>query len=140
MKMPGKGEDAFKRGNMALEIGKSHWKACAVGAAAYPLIELLWRGKTDASMSAAGGISMLALFEIERSMKKKSLLARCLCGAGAITTVELCAGVLVNGVMKKKVWDYSKNKFNFAGQICLPYTLLWALLCIPAFAVCKKIK
>ena len=35
------------------------------------------------------------------------------------------------------VWDYSDMPLNLYGQICLPFTGLWFLLCIPAFGICR---
>ena len=35
------------------------------------------------------------------------------------------------------VWDYSSMPLNLYGQICLPFSGLWFLLCIPAFGICS---
>ena len=47
-------------------------------------------------------------------------------GAGIITMVELAAGLLVN--REYRVWDYRHVPFNFLGQVCLPFSLLWVPL------------
>ena len=49
-----------------------------------------------------------------------------------ITAVELEAGIILNGVYKLDVWDYSSLPFNFLGQICPQYTCLWFLISLPA--------
>ena len=48
---------------------------------------------------------------------------RCLLGAGIVTMVELGVGLLAN--RDYSVWDYRQMPFNYRGQICLVYSLLW---------------
>ena len=57
-----------------------------------------------------------------------------LCGMG-ITTAEFLCGLLVNTVMGLHVWDYSGVPYNVMGQVCLPYTLVWCALSVPAMGV-----
>ena len=58
-------------------------------------------------------------------------------GSGVITAVEFVAGLLVNCWQDWNVWDYSCFKFHFMGQICLVYSVLWGLLCLPVSGLCK---
>ena len=67
----------------------------------------------------------------------KTRLLQCLCGALLITALEFTVGVADNLVMGWNVWDYSDMPLNLYGQICLPFTGLWFLLCIPAFGICR---
>ena len=67
----------------------------------------------------------------------KTLLLQCLCGALLITALEFTVGVADNLVMGWNVWDYSSMPLNLYGQICLPFSGLWFLLCIPAFGICS---
>ena len=67
----------------------------------------------------------------------KPRLLQCLCGALLITALEFTVGVADNLVMGWNVWDYSDMPLNLYGQICLPFTGLWFLLCIPAFGICR---
>ena len=53
-----------------------------------------------------------------------------------ITGIEFLTGVVVNIVLKMNVWDYSAMPGNILGQVCLPYSLLWFFLTIPALGVC----
>ena len=41
----------------------------------------------------------------------------------SVVAFVLAAGLLIN--RKYAVWDYRNVPFNFMGQICLPYSLLW---------------
>ena len=91
---------------------------CA-GGLGYMGLELLWRGWTHSSMFFAGGTCFLLLGRL----KPLPPWAKALAGAGIITAVELAAGLLVN--RQHTVWDYRTVPFNFLGQICLPYSLLW---------------
>ena len=53
------------------------------------------------------------------------------CFAAIITAIEFAAGCIVNLWLQMDVWDYSFLPLNLFGQVCLLYTFLWALLCIP---------
>ena len=52
--------------------------------------------------------------------------------AGCIgaTVLEYVTGVTMEALFKVRYWDYSKNKFNFQGHICLGSSLSWGLLTI----------
>ena len=92
-----------------------------VGGSGYVGLELLWRGRSHISMFIAGGICFLLLGRIDRT--KLSPSSKCLLGAATITGVELLAGLLAN--RDHRVWDYRQMPYNFMGQICLSYSLLW---------------
>ncbi len=111
----------------------------AVGAVCYPVIEILWRGRTHISMAFTGGAVFVALYRFYKKYRELRLVRRCVCGSLIITFFELICGMLVNRALMLNVWDYSKNRFNFKGQICLGYSLLWALLCAPVSALCRRI-
>ena len=57
------------------------------------------------------------------SARRLPLPIRIAAGAGAITAVELLAGLLVNRDFS--VWDYRDMPLNFLGQICAAYSFLW---------------
>ena len=95
-----------------------------VGGSGYVGLELLWRGRSHISMFLAGGVCFLLLGQLDRL--RFSPATKCLLGASIITLVELLAGLLAN--RDHRVWDYRQMPFNFMGQICLPYSLLWAPL------------
>lgn len=60
---------------------------------------------------------------LKRRFPLLSLPLRMGLAAVLITTLELGCGLLVN--RRYRVWDYRNMPFNFHGQICLPFTLLW---------------
>lgn len=52
--------------------------------------------------------------------------------AGCIgaTALELVTGILMESLFKVRYWDYSNQKFNYKGHICLSSTIAWGFLTI----------
>ena len=50
------------------------------------------------------------------------------CMAICITGIEYIAGLIFIKGMHVKLWDYSQEKFNFQGIICLKFTIFWYIL------------
>ena len=92
-----------------------------VGGIGYVGLEFLWRGRSHISMFLAGGICFLLLGQLDRA--RISVFMNCLLGAAVITTVELLVGLMTN--RDHQVWDYRQMPYNFLGQVCLSYSLLW---------------
>ncbi len=44
------------------------------------------------------------------------------------TIIEYISGEIMIKRFKKKYWDYSKNKLNFKGIICLKFSIYWGIL------------
>ena len=103
-----------------MELGKKTALFCA-GGLSYVALELLWRGRSHGSMFLAGGSCFLLLGRLRQTTDRTVL--RALGGAGIITAVDLMAGLLFN--RGHTVWDYRQLPFNYHGQICLVYSLLW---------------
>lgn len=51
-------------------------------------------------------------------------------GAVAATILEYVTGVVMEAVFKVRYWDYSNQKFNFQGHVCLSSTIAWGFLVI----------
>lgn len=102
-----------------------------LGGFGYVGLELLWRGRSHYSMFLAGGICFLLLGRLNRVSPRLPMPLRCIAGALVITTVELAAGLLFN--RQYQVWDYRDAPYNFMGQICLPFSLLWIPVSFGAF-------
>ena len=117
-----------------MRMGLKHdIKLVALGAAAYPLLEIAWRGRTAPSMAAAGGTGLFLLDRLGRRMSGRPLWQKCLAGGAAITALEYMMGRTVN--RRHQIWDYSRLPFNLGGQVCPQYAALWCLLSLPAFAM-----
>lgn len=44
------------------------------------------------------------------------------------TIVEYLSGIMLENLFHQKWWDYSGNRLNFQGHICLTYSVYWAIL------------
>ena len=53
-----------------------------------------------------------------------------LVGMIAATILEYFTGWLMESTLKVKYWDYSNDKFNYKGRICLVSSLFWGVLSI----------
>ena len=67
-----------------------------------------------------------------------SIPARVVLGAGVITAVELLTGLVFN--KDHSIWDYRQMPLQFMGQICLPYTALWAPLSLGAMELYRLLE
>lgn len=103
----------------------------SVGGMAYGVIEVLFRGYTHISMFVAGGICFILIGLLDENKKIKiPIIMQMLISAIIITAVELIIGMIVNIGLRLNVWDYSYIPFNFKGQVCLPFSIMWFFLSI----------
>lgn len=105
----------------------------------YSLIEILNRGYTHWTMSVTGGTVLAILYAIN-SRQTMTLIKSCFIGAFIITGIEFIVGIFDNIIMGWNVWDYSSMPLNLLGQICLPFSAAWFLLCIPAYYLCREMR
>lgn len=105
----------------------------------YGFVEVVGRGYTHWTMCLTGGAVLTILYFISRS-PAITLIKCCIIGAAAITAIEFAVGIFDNIIMRWHVWDYSDQPFNILGQICPAFTILWGILCIPAFYLCRIIR
>lgn len=102
------------------------WKNAVLfylGGASYMTIEFLWRGRSHGSMFLLGGLCFSLLGPLYRRFPRVPLAVKQVLGALMVTALELTTGLLVN--RQFAVWDYRQLPYNFRGQICLNYSLLW---------------
>ncbi len=99
-------------------------------------MEILYRGYSHISMLLAGGICFLMIGVIENILgEAASIIGQMLVCGLMITAVELVIGMIVNRQLHLNVWDYSREQYNFKGQICLLNCNLWFLLSGPAIVL-----
>lgn len=103
-----------------------------VGGFSYGLVEIAWRGATHISMFVVGGLCFLIIGSLDEHGMSMSLLTQSVLSAAIITSAELISGIIINIVMELNVWDYSALPLNLMGQICLPFTILWMIISVPA--------
>ena len=53
-----------------------------------------------------------------------------LIGGSLITVIELLSGIFFNLYLHLNLWDYSDDRFNFLGQICLQNCIWWYVLTV----------
>ncbi len=102
------------------------WKNAVLfycGGMVYLFVEFLWRGRSHGSMFLLGGLCFRLLGALISRLRAVPLAIKTLLGAAMITALELLAGLVVN--RQYRVWDYRAMPWNFRGQICLGFTLLW---------------
>ena len=102
------------------------WRKCVLfylGGFAYMTLEFVWRGRSHGSMFLLGGACFLLIGRLNRLLRRITPALRLIAFSGAITTLELLTGLLVN--RDHAVWDYRNLPLQFRGQICVPYALLW---------------
>lgn len=95
-----------------------------MGGELYMSLEFLWRGRSHSSMFLLGGCCFLLLGKLGKRQLPAG--SKAVSGAALVTALELLTGLAVN--QDHRIWDYRQMPLNFRGQICLPYSLLWAPL------------
>lgn len=111
------------------------------GGFTYGTLEILWRGFTHPAMLALGGVCFFVVYCFEKKLKNKIILPiRSLYYALMITAAEFGCGLLLNVYLGLNVWDYSVLPYNFMGQICLGFFLLWYVLAIVCCFTTKIIR
>ena len=74
----------------------------------------------------SGAIMMLAV-----SMPfQDNIVLTYVAGCIGATALELVTGMAMEALFKVRYWDYSNQKFNYKGHICLSSTIAWGFLTI----------
>ena len=111
------------------------------GGAAYYILENIWRGYSHWIMAVVGGICFLIIGLLNEFYTcNMALLSKMVISAVIITLVELIAGLILNMWLGLNLWDYSNMPYNFMGQICLLYSILWFLISLPVILICDYIR
>lgn len=104
------------------------------GGITYFYMEILFRGYSHISMIVCGGICYVLTAEAGSHILRLRtniyvrLALIMLAGSILITGTELITGLIVNVKMKLNVWDYSDMPYNYKGQICLAFSLIWSII------------
>lgn len=112
--------------------------AALIGGFGYCLTEIIYRGRTHYSMFFAGAIILTSFYFISTNFQIP-LWGKCIIGMLIITGIELIFGIVFNILLKENVWDYSNVPFNFLGQICIPFSLIWFVLSGAVFKIMEKV-
>ncbi|MBE6013840.1 MAG: hypothetical protein E7241_00535 [Lachnospiraceae bacterium] len=60
-------------------------------------------------------------------------------GLAVATLIEYITAVIMEGMFRTRWWDYSDQKFNFQGRICLSSSLVWGFFAILIVRVIQPI-
>ena len=118
-------------------FGLKFWKSAVLfylGGGVYMTLEFMWRGYSHWSMFLLGGLCFLLLGQLGKW--ELPLWSKVILGAGMITALELGMGLLVNRDFT--VWDYRTMPYNYRGQICLNFSLLWIPASLAAMRLYDK--
>lgn len=104
-----------------------------VGGTIYYFIEILFRSYSHPSMFICGGLCFVLIGLLNETKQfKLPLLLQMFISSIIITILELITGLIVNIWLKLNVWDYSNLPYNYFGQVCILYTVIWFFLSLPA--------
>lgn len=107
------------------------------GGLAYFGLEVLFRGHSHWTMFVLGGFLFLILGELNEGLLEwdAPLIWQGVLGSAIVTGAELVTGMILNIWLGLGVWDYSGMPFNYKGQICLPFSILWIFVSIAAIVL-----
>lgn len=102
------------------------------------VIEVIYRSVTQRKFVNAGflfgpfipiyGFGALAAIILEYYLSAWHLIFRFIMLGVALTLFEYLVGFFAEKIFKLKLWDYSENKLNLHGRICLHFSLIWTVL------------
>lgn len=73
------------------------------------------------------GYGAIIMYIFLDDVKSKPFITFCL-GFVVLSIWEYAVGVFLEKVFHRKYWDYSKNKFNLQGRVCLLNSVFWGIL------------
>lgn len=74
------------------------------------------------------GLGALFIIALHELASPYPLPVQLLVYGGVLTLVEYGIGALSEKVFGLVLWDYTQNRFNIHGRVCLGFSALWALL------------
>lgn len=123
-----------------LNIFREYLILFLIGGIVYVFIEIAYRGYSHISMFIVGGLCFVLMSSLNEFPFKIPLILQMVISCLLITGIELISGVIVNILFHLNVWDYSLEKFNFLGQICLKASIAWFFLSLPGIYMGNFIK
>lgn len=90
---------------------------------------LINRGFLSAPFSPVYGLASV-LFALFLPELREDPIFLFLLGMILATALELATGVFLERIFRQKWWDYSDERWNFQGYICLKYSLIWGVLAV----------
>ena len=107
------------------------WETCYVSAKEGEWVN---RGFINGPFCTIYGCGALAVYLVLYPFQE-NLLILYFGGVIVATALEYVTAVLMENIFHTSWWDYSDNKFNFQGRICLGCSLGWGLFTVGLFRV-----
>ena len=107
------------------------WETCYVSVKSGKFVN---RGFINGSLCTIYGFGAVSVYVILRPFSD-NLLYLYLGGVVVATALEYVTAVLMESIFHTSWWDYSDNKFNFQGRICLGASLGWGAFTVILFKV-----
>lgn len=107
------------------------WETCYVSVKSGKFVN---RGFINGPLCTIYGFGAVSVYVILRPFSD-NLLYLYLGGVAVATVLEYVTAVLMESIFHTSWWDYSDNKFNFQGRICLGASLGWGAFTVILFKV-----
>ncbi len=102
------------------------------------IVEVLYRSWTQKRFVNAGflygpfvplyGMGSIVVLGIGSLMQQCNPVIFIIAVGLVLTVLEYCIGYLSEKFLGLKLWDYSTNRFNLHGRVCLSFSVAWAVL------------
>jgi len=107
-----------------------------LGGLIYMGIEVLYDGTSHRSMGLVGGLSFVICSWYLKTLNINYWIM-CVLMATTIVILEYIAGKIWNSNFS--IWDYRKMPFNFQGQVCLTFYVIWIVIISPVIMWLDKL-
>lgn len=104
------------------------------------VIEVIYRSLTQRRFVNAGflfgpfipiyGFGAAATIILEYYLSAWHLVPRFIILGTVLTAIEYLVGFFSEKIFKLTLWDYSENKLNLHGRVCLSFSVVWTLLAL----------
>lgn len=81
------------------------------------------------------GFGAIAVIFFLTDIGEKSRLILFLGSMFIASLIEFIAGFLLEKIFHERWWDYSNNKLNIGGYICLEFSIIWGVFCFLLYEV-----
>lgn len=76
------------------------------------------------------GTAALVLCVVANLIGNLNIVFKTLIYGFITTTFELISGAIALKLFNIRLWDYTENKFNYKGLICLKFSIYWTILAL----------
>ncbi len=102
------------------------------------ILEVIYRSVTQGKFVNAGflfgpfipiyGLGAFLTLALQETLKNQPPFLHFVVFGLAITAMEYLVGYFSEKIFKLQLWDYSENRFNLHGRVCLHFSLFWTIL------------